>query len=101
MSDSVYGTDPISAITSTPLSVSPSVAPPPTHPIPPPPPPPPPDTVTLSQTAVVNQMSSVGDSAEIIALSLGMSLAAVNQDLGILATQSTAPVVAAVVKIQP
>ncbi|HEY5215245.1 MAG TPA: hypothetical protein VIJ38_19710 [Acidobacteriaceae bacterium] len=101
MSDSVYGTDPISAITSTPLSIALSAAPPTARPAPPPPPPPPSDTVTLSQTAKVNQMSTAGESPEVIALSLGISLAAVTQDLRIVATQTAAPVVSPVVAIQP
>jgi len=45
------------------------------------------DTVALSETAQVGQLSAAGDSPSEIAQTLGLSIAAVDADLGILAAQ--------------
>jgi hypothetical protein len=51
-----------------------------------PPPPPPTDTVTLSEPAQVSQLSLQGQSPSEIAVSLGIPVATVDSDLGIVAT---------------
>ena len=106
MSDSISGSDPISGVTLTQPSSAPSISYLSTHsvpkPPPPPPPPPPSDTVTLSQAAVVNQMSGMGDTAELIALSLAIPLSQVNLDLGVASSPlTTDPTVAPVAAASP
>jgi hypothetical protein len=46
------------------------------------------DTVTLSQSAQVSQLSELGESASIIAQSLGIPVTTVDLDLGIVAAQT-------------
>ena len=106
MSDSISGSDPISGVTLTQPSAAPSISYLSTHsvpkPPPPPPPPPPSDTVTLSQAAVVNQMSGMGETPEVIALSLAIPLSQVNLDLGVTSSPiTTAPTVAPVAAAAP
>jgi len=81
--------DSISGIYSALPSVAPSYTLPPTHhQASQPSPESPGDTVTLSQAAQVSQMSGQGESASIIAQSLGIPVATVDLDLGIVATQT-------------
>jgi hypothetical protein len=93
MADPISGPDPLSSLDSTSLSS----IPPHTHHAPQPSDDPD-DTVTLSPTAQVSQMNGMGDTPEIIAQSLGLPIALVNLDLGIIVTPtSTAPVAAPVI----
>jgi hypothetical protein len=78
----------ISGIYSALPAVAPSFALPPTHQAPQPAPASQVDTVTLSQAAQVSQMSGMGEGASIIAQSLGIPVAMVDLDLGIVAAQT-------------
>jgi hypothetical protein len=69
-------------------AVAPSFTLPPTHQAPQPAPASPGDSVTLSQAAQVSQMSGVGESASVIAQSLGIPVTMVDLDLGIVAAQT-------------
>ncbi len=47
------------------------------------------DTVTLSETAQVNQLNGLGESASLIAQSLGIPVTTVQGELGIVEAQSS------------
>jgi hypothetical protein len=81
--------DSISGIYSALPALSPSFALPPAHHVSQPVPESEGDTVTLSEAAQVSQLSGLGESASNIAQSLGIPVATVDLDLGIVATQTT------------
>jgi hypothetical protein len=59
------------------------------------------DTVTLSQTAQVNQLNGLGESVSLIAQTLGVPVAVVDLDLGIVATQTASTQTASTPAVVP